>query len=565
MKKISKYELMYINFTWIFILIFAAHIIVEDFIKQTGKGLDLTVILKLSFLLAVTLLNFIKLKTVRKDLFSNKKYYIGFRLLEPVLVSFAVICLGTGEWTYIILTFPVLVTCLYVGIKPAFAFVAYAFVSNLLVKISYDLYCINNRLSGKVLISERYFQIVLLYIVLFLYALMCGKIYRDNCENEQQNKKLFEEIADRYDQLAVAQEEIKTQNEKLKDTNSKIEDANKKLRESLAELFTVQQITQAISSILDIKELLKHVNDIIIGVMGVSSSSIILFDEKRGRLKVHTTNITSRNELISLNDNINCQMLMEALNSGEPILENFVDVNEYPFTEERDVNSLICIPLITKTKKFGLVLIEHKYFNAFDDDNLRLLNIIGQQVGIAMENVELYEKMHELATIDSLTGVYNRLYFQERLKQEFENAEKEKYDLSLAIFDIDHFKQFNDTFGHLFGDKVLKHIAELIKNSLRSGDILARFGGEEFVILLPRTGIKEAFEKVEHLREKLARTSIKDELVTASVTVSFGLSSYPEYVSSEGDLLRTADNALYEAKECGRNCIRIPKGTEISK
>ncbi|GAE89160.1 diguanylate cyclase with GAF sensor [Acetivibrio straminisolvens JCM 21531] len=175
-----------------------------------------------------------------------------------------------------------------------------------------------------------------------------------------------------------------------------------------------------------------------------------------------------------------------------------------------------------------------------------------------MENVELYQKMHEMATIDSLTGIYNRLYFQERLREEIANAKRENYDLSLAIMDIDYFKRFNDTFGHLFGDKVLKHIANLIKKSLRSGDIIARYGGEEFVILLPRTSIKEAYDKVERLRNIISKTSIKDELVEASVTVSFGVSSYPEFSNTESELLKTADNALYEAKESGRNCVRIP-------
>lgn len=398
-----------------------------------------------------------------------------------------------------------------------------------------------------------------IYIGFFLFAVFCWMLYKDNYENEQQNKKLFMEIANKYEQLSAAQQEIKSQNDKLKECNSKLEEANKKFMTSLAELFTLQQITQAISSIFDVRELLKSVNDIIIGVMGVSSSTIILYDENKGRLKVHTTNITNRKELIILNDNINCQKLLDALQKGEPILENFVDMEEYPFVEGRGIHSLLCVPLITKAKKFGLVLIEHKYFNAFDDNNLRLLNIIGQQVGIAMENVELYQRMHEMATIDSLTGIYNRLYFQERLREEFANAKKENYDLSLAIMDIDHFKRFNDTFGHLFGDKVLKHIAHLMKKSLRSGDIIARYGGEEFVILLPRTSVKEAYDKVERLRNIVAKTTIKDELVEASVTVSFGVSSYPEFANTESELLKTADNALYDAKESGRNCVRIPR------
>jgi diguanylate cyclase (GGDEF)-like protein len=205
----------------------------------------------------------------------------------------------------------------------------------------------------------------------------------------------------------------------------------------------------------------------------------------------------------------------------------------------------------------GLVLIEHKLANAFDNNNLRLMNLIGRQVGIAMENAALYERMNEIATFDNLTKIYNRLSFQKKLEEEFESAKKNNYPLSLAIFDIDHFKRFNDTYGHLFGDKVLKHIAAVIKNSLRSGDIFARFGGEEFIILFPKTDIKRAAEKVESLRKKLEKTTIKDELVSASVTVSFGISCYPCFASTESELIKTADDALYCAKEAGRNCVKL--------
>ena len=267
-------------------------------------------------------------------------------------------------------------------------------------------------------------NIVLFYLALFLISILCSRFYSDSHESEQQNKKLFMELANRYDQVAVAREEIKSQNDKLKDTNYKLEDANKRLMTSLAELFTLQQITQAISSILDINELLKKVNDIIIGVMGVSGSTIIRYDEKRGRLKVHTTNITKRGGLITLNDNVNCEILIEALMDGNPIIESNANADKYPFIEDRGVKSLICVPLITKSQRFGLVLVEHKYLDAFDENNVRLLNIIGQQVGIAMENVEVYQRMHELATVDRLTGVYTRIYFKDKFKEEFESAQK---------------------------------------------------------------------------------------------------------------------------------------------
>jgi len=557
-EKVSKYELVFIRFTWIFIGVIAAHIVILDIGMQTGKNVYPSTAAKLCFFTLAILFNIIKYFLIKKDLLFRKKVYHILRLAEVPVILSVMFFEGIGGWAYIMLMFLILITSFYGGRKFSFILVGYAFLANVVLKYLFYFHLNEYKFISLLESPEDIIYMFSIYLGFFLFTVFCCMLYKDNYENEQQNKKLFMEIANKYEQLAAAQEEIKSQNYKLRECNSKLEDANKKFMTSLAELFTLQQITQAISSILDVKELLKSVNDIIIGVMGVSSSTIILYDEKKGRLRVHTTNIANRKELVILNDNINCQKLLAALQNGEPILENFVDMEEYPFAEGRGIHSLLCVPLTTKARKFGLVLIEHKYFNAFDDNNLRLLNIIGQQVGIAMENVELYQRMHEMATIDSLTGIYNRLYFQERLREEIANAKKENYDLSLAIMDIDHFKRFNDTFGHLFGDKVLKHIAQLMKKSLRSGDIIARYGGEEFVILLPRTSIKEAYDKVERLRNIIAKTTIKDELVEASVTVSFGVSSYPEFSNNESELLKSADNALYEAKESGRNCVRIP-------
>ncbi len=556
MKKFEKYEQIFINLVWIFIGIAILLVLFGeyDYIAE-NKEISAGAIHKFCFILSGGLINLLKQVIVKKGLLFYDRYYLVFKTIDPLMIAVGVAFFGFNSAIYMFLYFSVLLTAFRKGRKGSIIFVIISLIINLIFLF---MYAVSTNHTDELNIGSTEISVaLLLYFALFMFSILCGRIYEDNAENEQNNSKLYVELEEKFDQLAVAQEEIKLHNEKLKETNYKIEDANKKLRESIAEFYTVQQITQAISSIFDVKELLKHVNDIIIGVMGVNYSTVILYDEKKDRLRVNTTNVSNRAELIALFDNINCDLLKDVLKNGEPLMENFVDVKEYSFTQEREVCSLICVPLITKTKKIGLVLIEHKYFNAFDEDNLRLLNIIGQQVSIALENAELYEKMHELATVDGLTGVYNRLYFQERLQEELENAEKNNYSLSLAIFDIDHFKRFNDTFGHLFGDKVLKHISDLLKKSLRSGDIIARYGGEEFVLLFPRTELKEAFDKVEILREKIAGTTIRDELVTASVTVSFGLSTYPEVSTNESELLKMADNALYDAKESGRNCVKV--------
>lgn len=558
MNKIEKYEQIYIKITWFVAIVFFIVFGVSGYWDDTNNR-D-RIVHKIIFTAVILLVLTIKQYIFRKGYLNQPQNYLAFKIVELTIPVIGVAFADVNQWIYFYAALTLAVSTLLMGTKKGAILAIYLFI----IKIFFNMFIgildpDKSQSFIQFLLSNRFRIELFCFIMNFVLVILCGAIFKDNIEGEQKNKVLLGQLGEKFEQLAVAQEEAKFQYEKLKETNVKLENTNKKLTSSIAEFYTLQQISQAISSIFDIKELLKYVNDIILGVMGVNNSTIILYDEKRKKLKVHTTNIRSRDDLIALNDNINCTILLDVLNNSKPIVENFVDPDEYTFTQGREVNSLICVPLTTKSRKFGLVLIEHKYYSAFDEENVRLLDIIGQQVGIAMENAELYQQMQWMATIDGLTGIYNRLYFQDRLQKEFLGAQQDNYPLSLAIFDIDHFKRFNDTFGHLFGDKVLKSISETIKNSLRGTDILARFGGEEFIILFPRTNLTEAYEKVDALREKVAKTYVKDSLITASVTISFGVSCYPECSLTESDLLRNADDALYDAKAAGRNCVKVAK------
>ncbi len=554
---------MYIKLTWIFLIAAIGYYLLNELIfnvrllKYTERGMAIPIHWKIAFCFFAIVLHLMKHLLFRKGLLEKRIPYYLNRLVWIFIISFAIVFINAGIWIFIFILFSILVTSLSKGPAPGLVLTASSFLIHASVFFLAGLYRLRSlellHLSGL-----EYFLIVLfMHFIFALFSIFCGMIFRDNTENEKENKHLMEQLKEKYLQLEMAQEEIKRQYEKLKGTNSKLEEMNLKLSASIAEFYTLQQISQAISSILDIGELLKYLNDIIIGVMGVNYSTIILADEKTGRLKVQVTNIAKLADIITLSDNINNNVLTRVVENGEHFLVNYVDRNLYPFTRGREVNSLICVPLNTKSRKFGLVLVEHKLSNAFDDDNVRLLDIISQQVGIAMENADLYQKMQELATRDGLTGIYNRQYFQQRLESEFHKAQKGDYPLSAAIFDIDHFKKFNDTFGHLFGDKVLKSITDAVSGSLRKNDIFARFGGEEFILLFPGTNLKEAYEKVEVLRRMIGQHIIRDSLVTVSVTASFGVSSFNECALSENELLRSADDALFEAKASGRNCIRV--------
>lgn len=167
------------------------------------------------------------------------------------------------------------------------------------------------------------------------------------------------------------------------------------------------------------------------------------------------------------------------------------------------------------------------------------------------------ERLQEMSTTDPLMGIYNRLYFEKRLKYEFQRAARYRSSLSLLMLDLDHFKQVNDRYGHPFGDFVLKRTAGLITEALRQVDIVARYGGEEIVIACPETDGKQILIVAERVRRKIEQAEYRQGDTCIRITVSIGVGVFPaDGVASESDLIKQADAALYRAKADGRNCIR---------
>jgi two-component system, cell cycle response regulator len=180
-------------------------------------------------------------------------------------------------------------------------------------------------------------------------------------------------------------------------------------------------------------------------------------------------------------------------------------------------------------------------------------------------NKELAQKREELLALtrtDALTGLNNRRYFEERLTEEFARSSRYRSHLSLVMMDIDHFKRLNDTYGHPFGDEVLRRVARAVRTTLREVDFVARYGGEEMIALLPETGPQDALGACERVRAAIAAVQLDFRNPDGSVqqvrcTASLGVASVPsESLTAMEDLLRVADNCLYEAKGAGRNCVR---------
>jgi diguanylate cyclase (GGDEF)-like protein len=236
--------------------------------------------------------------------------------------------------------------------------------------------------------------------------------------------------------------------------------------------------------------------------------------------------------------------------------------NDFRFlnvSSENKIKSLVAAPLMAGNEILGLIRMESEMPNVFRQDDARLLSNFCDLGTVALEHVALYKQTIELAITDGLTGLYVQRYYKERVRDEIFRALEHKLPLCLLMIDVDHFKKYNDRYGHLIGDKVLKVVAEVLKESVRTVDLVARYGGEEFSVLLLKTPWDGAKTVSERILQRIAEQEIMVSGEKTGVTVSIGVSELnPSFVDAES-FVDSADQALYQAKADGRNCIRLAK------
>jgi diguanylate cyclase (GGDEF)-like protein len=217
---------------------------------------------------------------------------------------------------------------------------------------------------------------------------------------------------------------------------------------------------------------------------------------------------------------------------------------------------IVLIPLKAKDKVNGIIVADNFITKKpITKDDLRMLIMLANQAGLAIENSRLYEKTVKQAHMDSLTGLWNQGYFRYLFQAELEKAKANKSTMSLIMLDIDDFKVYNDILGHQPGDKILKEMASVLKNQSRKMDYVCRYGGEEFAIILPQAEKKSAYMIAERLRTEIEKYVFPHEeiLPNKRITVSLGLATYPEDGSISTELISTADKRLYDAKHKGKN------------
>lgn len=327
------------------------------------------------------------------------------------------------------------------------------------------------------------------------------------------------------------------------------------LKDKINELATLHDVGKAVSSTLNLQELLNLILDLVMKLLKAERGSIMLLDDEKQELRIAVAKGLAPEVVERTRVRLGEKVAGYVLETGRPLL--IADPHKSPsFQRIKDTKihqgSLIAVPLIAKEKKLGVLNISKPAPYTLDEKDLEFFKALSNQAAIAIENARLYE----LAIKDEMTKLYVRRYFDQRLKEEMRRAKRYRGSLTVMLLDIDHFKSFNDTYGHACGDEVLCFLARVMCEQVRGVDIVSRHGGEEFAILCPEQTLKDSLAPAERIRAAVEATELTLAGHKVRCTVSIGVASYPSDAQRPDALMELADQALYHAKHNGRNQVR---------
>ncbi|MEW6418364.1 MAG: sensor domain-containing diguanylate cyclase [Nitrospirota bacterium] len=328
------------------------------------------------------------------------------------------------------------------------------------------------------------------------------------------------------------------------------------------ELDFYEEVSKTLTSSLELNDILTKIMKKTKEMTKAEAWSILLVDAETGELVFEKTEGKKAKEIQKFRLKIGEGIAGWVAQEGIPVVVPDVSKDER-FLGKMDkaihfkTKSLMCVPIKTKDQVIGVLEIVNKTTEEpFTREDLDLLMRLVDQTAIAIERTSLYQKMAELAVTDDLTKLFNTRYLNRTMETEIQRSSRYNTSVSLIFMDIDYFKLVNDHYGHLVGSKVLVEIGQLLIKNLRSIDIVARYGGDEFVIVLPQTPPNAAIQIAERIRKIIEQNIfLKKEGYSLKITASFGVASYPESAKSKEELLRLADEAMYKVKYQTRNAV----------
>lgn len=372
---------------------------------------------------------------------------------------------------------------------------------------------------------------------------------------------LFFEIYRNNSNVKKQLDRIKTLQGENRKASHNLNELNRKLKHKIIDLHSFFEISNKMFTIYDKERLIESYINSVKSILNPASIVILTHDNKDKKLYKVTAahgdlplennklELSAKSKIYRLLNSNNRALLLPAVSSGLPEPDSFID--------EALANGLTVMEkLQAGSEIYGIVLIGlKKYVTAYDEADLEVFSTLSNMASLALGNIHQYLLIEKMSYTDSMTELYNYRYFYKRLKEEIFRSKRFNRILALVIFDIDNFKVFNDTYGHQAGDEVLKNLAELVTSSVRAIDIVSRYGGEEFCVIMPETGFANCLIFLERLRKKIENYGFASKYVENGykISISIGGSVYPIDAQTPDRLIYCADMALLKAKADGRN------------
>jgi diguanylate cyclase (GGDEF)-like protein len=334
-------------------------------------------------------------------------------------------------------------------------------------------------------------------------------------------------------------------------------------KRQLQELGIFHDVAKALTSTLNLDSVLQTIMDKMAEYFRPDTWSLLMVDESKDELYFAIAVGDAADTLKTLRLKMGEGIAGWVAKHGEALI--VPDVYTDPrFAKRVDdmtkwkTRSIICIPLRAKHRVLGVIQLINCVIESFSDNDMLLLQALCDYAAIAVDNARAVEKIQELTITDDVTGLYNARHLYKTLEAEVYRSARFGYEFSVVFIDLDHFKHVNDTYGHLVGSKLLAEIGYMIKTHLRLIDYAFRYGGDEFVILLPQTPKESAQVVAKRLRDVFRQCKfLRDDSLNINVRASMGIASYPEDAKSAHEIIRQADEMMYTVKNTTRDNIAV--------
>lgn len=337
---------------------------------------------------------------------------------------------------------------------------------------------------------------------------------------------------------------------------------DRELFEQVQGLKGILNVAQVVVSSLELDEVLQNILHSAMSVMDMPAGTIALYDAGSSQLELRThAGLSDKFTALDRWQVKSGGLTHEILDRGELFIIEDTECADFfnnPLAIEEGIRSLIAVPLKIHKRTIGILYLDAFEPRQFVAEKLELLSILTSFATMSIDHARLHERTLQLACTDGLTGLYNHRQFKKTFADEVSRAGRYEKTLSIILFDVDDFKKFNDTYGHPNGDIVLQEMATMLRELLRDCDTIFRYGGEEFITLLPETPLSEAIKVAERIRifvETESPRFLNRITRTHGITVSVGVAAIPDNGSDAHTLLKAVDDLMYQAKHEGKNKV----------